>query len=201
MNVFVCGFKDAPKDKLFKDAPKDKLVINTTSRAKNWTQGLSPFYCGPVPLYDIYVAQNVENGWQYSKTYAKHVDENENPTEDYFSWAQWGWNKKRADRYPMGKGAKPLYSYWDGVKYDYLAARRKIYAPLYAAAVEKTDAFAKLKELYLNEEEIWLWDFDGYNHKALNLSYKDVMNNPKKKMGHAFVLAMLLESQKEWENI
>jgi hypothetical protein len=192
MPVNVCGFRDSP-------AAGTKTIINTTSRSKTWSDGLSPFHCGPCELYGIYVAQNMENAWQYAKVYAEHVDAEQNPTEDYFTWAQWGWNKKKADRYPMGKGKKPLFSYWDGEKYSYIEARKKIYAPLYAKAVEKTAAFATLRELYDSGEEIWLWDFDGYNHRTYNLSYEEVLNNEKKKMGHAFVLAMMLENQRIWE--
>lgn len=188
--VNVCGYKTIPKD---------KIVINTTSRSNNWSRGLSPFFCGPVNLYDIYVAQNVENAWQYAKVYEKHVDADQNPNDDYFAWAQFGWNKKTADRYPMGKGAKPLYSWWDGQKFTYIEARRKIYAPLYARAVEVTDAFKQLKALYESEDEIWLLDFDGYDFRKLNMSFEDVMNCESKKMGHAFVIAMLLEGKKIWE--
>jgi len=187
--VNVCGFRDAPKD---------KVVINTTSRSKSWSKGLSPFFCGPVDLYGIYVSKNVENAWQYAKVYEKHVDADKNPTEDYFMWAQWGWNKSTADRYPMGKGAKPLYSYWDGQKFSYVEARRKIYAPLYSAAVEKTEAYKKLKDLYDSGEEIWLWDFDGYDFRSKNMSYEDVLLSETRKMGHAFVLAMMLDGQRVW---
>lgn len=35
--------------------------------------------------------------------------------------------------------------------------------------------------------------FDAYNHKELGMSYSDVMNLESRKMGHAFVLAMMLE--------
>lgn len=94
----------------------------------------------------------------------------------------------------MGKEAKPLYSYWDGQTYTYTEARSKIYIPLYAEAVKKTSAFAQLKKLYETGEDLYLWDFDGYNHKALGLSFDEVINDPNRKMGHAFVLAMLLEA-------
>ena len=99
----------------------------------------------------------------------------------------------------MGKGAKPLYSYWDGKRLSYIEARKAIYAPIYAKAVENTDAFKKLKEIYDSGEDLWLWDFDGYDFRSKNMTYKDVLMNDKKKMGHAFVLAMLLEGQKVWE--
>jgi hypothetical protein len=151
-------------------------------------------------VYDGSVAKNLENLWQYSKVYKEHADENGNPTETYFKWAAEGWAKDWADRYPMGKGRAPLYSWWDDQKLPYIEARKKIYAPLYAKAVENTEAYKMLKEIHEQRENIWLWDFDGYDHHKLGMSYEDVLNNPARKMGHAFVLAMMLEGQRVWEN-
>lgn len=176
-----------------------KTVINTTSRsATDWSRGLSPFFLGPVKLYGDYIAKNVENAWQYTKVYDRHI-ENGEPHQAYFEWASRGWLSEEAHRYPMGKGAKPEYSYWDGQKLTYVEARKKIYAPLYAGAVEHTDAFKKLKEIYEQEKEIWLWDFDAYDHHKLGMSYQDVINCDTRKMGHCFVLGMLLENQRVWE--
>jgi hypothetical protein len=93
----------------------------------------------------------------------------------------------------MGKGAKPLFSYWDGKRLTYVEARKEIYIPLYAAAVQKTYAFEKIKKMHEEGQDLYLWDFDGYDHKACNLSFDEVINNPDRKMGHAFVIAMLLE--------
>jgi len=173
--------------------PANGIIINTTSRSDNWSKGLSPFFLGPVDLYGSYVSKNVENAWQYSKVYEYYTENNE-PNERYFNWAQEGWNNIKAVRYPMGKDVKPLYSYWDGQKLSYIEARSKIYIPLYAEAVKKTFAFKKLKEISEAEELVYLWDFDGYNHKDLNLSYEEVINNSDRKMGHGFVLSMLLDS-------
>lgn len=83
-------------------------AVDVTSRTKSV---FSPFTLGPVDLYDGRVAGNVENGWQYSKVYPEFAAEGE-PTEAYWQWAEDGWSKQRADRYPMGRGAKPLYSWW-----------------------------------------------------------------------------------------
>ncbi len=77
---------------------------------------------------------------------------------------------------------------------------KKLYAPIYSRAVEKTDAFVKLKECYETGEEIWLWDFDGYDFRKKGLTYKEVLLNEKRKMGHAFVLAMMLEGERVWED-
>lgn len=171
--------------------------VNTTSRAADdWQRRLSPFHLGPVPLYEgaaVPRAWNVENAWQFSKVYADHVGPDGLPTDDYFEWARRGWLHRRAIRYPRGKGAIPDYSWWAGEKLGYVAARKRIYVPCYAKCVLPSTAFARLLELYREHGEVVLWDFDGYDHRRLGMSLKDVLNDPTRKMGHAFVLAMLLE--------
>ncbi len=172
----------------------DKYIyINTTSRSElDWSKDFSPFYLGPCKLYGDFESKNVENAWQYCKVYKKYLDMFGGPNEEYFKWAQSGWTNKSAVRYPMGKNAKPEYSYWDGKCYSYIQARKKIYVPLYVKSVIKTNGFKKLKELYNSKIDIYLRDFDGYDHDSLNMSLTDVLNNPTKTMGHAFVLKMLL---------
>jgi len=188
MGIRVIGPRDQKKP--------DEIVVNTTSRASGcWSQGLSPFFLGPVPLYPgvgISESRNVENAWQYSKVYPEHVNAEGNPTPSYFEWAEAGWQKERADRYPMGKGRKPLYSWWAGAKLGYVDARKQVYIPIYAKAVVATQAFAHLLALCRTGGDIALWDFDGYDHLALGMTLKEVANCPSRKMGHAFVLAMLL---------
>lgn len=170
-------------------------IIDTTSHARGkWSHGLSPFFLGPVNLYGSYEAKNMENAWQYSKVYRIHLDDKGNPSDDYFRWAVHGWSLTRAMRYPMGKGVVPEYSYWDGDKLDYIEARKRIYIPLYAAAVQKTEAWEELVSRYKSEKDIYLWDFDGYDYITMGRSLKQVVNDPERKMGHAFVLALLLSS-------
>lgn len=185
--IYVIG----PNDKVPADL-QDK-VLNTTSRSDNWGRGFSPFLLGPIDLYGGYFAQNMENAWQFSKVYEYYLEDDDTVGERYFRWAKDGWADKKAHRYPMGKEAKPLYSYWDGQQLTYVEARKKIYIPLYAQAVQETYAFGKLKKMHEQNEEVYLWDFDGYNHKQLGLTYDQVINDPNRKMGHAFVIAMLLE--------
>lgn len=180
--------------------PEYCVAVNTTSRSDNWSKGLSPFYLGPCDLYNGYKSLNVENAWQYSKVYYNHVDSNDDPNEDYFKWAQAGWASPKADRYPMGKGAKPLYSYWNGEKLSYIEARKKVYIPLYKNAVGNTEAFKKLKDLYTDcyfnmVETLYLIDFDAHNlpGKMPGETYDDLWSNPNIKVGHAYVLAQMLE--------
>jgi len=172
--------------------PEGAIVVNTTSRSNEWSD-LSPFNLPGGYLYADYNAINVENAWQASKVYSEFVDENGDPKPEYFKWAKDIWTSKFAFRYPMGKGRIPLYSYWDGEKLSYIEARKKIYIPIYSRAVIKTNSFKILKELLAKESrDIYLIDFDGYNHVRIKKTMEQVINDPYKKMGHAFVLYDLL---------
>ena len=183
--IYVIGMNDT--------VPADAIEVNTTSRSSEW-KGLSPFHLGPCPLYDGLTSRNVENLWQFSKVYAPHTDEAGEPTEEYWEWARKGWNDTWAHRYPMGKGAVPKYSLWDGRKYNYIDARKIIYLPSYRDAVKGSGAFGRLKELSGQGKDIYLRDFDGYNHQDLGWSYDEVINCRSRKMGHAFILAMMLDN-------
>jgi hypothetical protein len=192
--IYVLGPKDRKKIKQLQGI---EVVMTTSNSDAVWSKGLSPFFLGPVNLYGGHIAKNVENGWQYSKVYKEHVDENGEPSQAYFNWAKLGWRDIRAHRYPMGKGAIPEYSYWDGQKLGYVDARKKIYAPLYIRAVAKSRALKILIEKHKRCTDICLWDFDAYDHRALGMDYRDVLNDSTRKMGHAFILAMLLECRGE----
>ena len=177
----------------FKKTPDNAIRINTTSKSDDFGRGLSPFLLEGGHLYGDYYAKNVENAWQASKVYSEYMGKDGMPTEEYFKWAVAIWNSTYAYRYPMGKGRIPEYSFWDGEKLDYVSARKKIYIPIYARIVVTSDAFKKLAELYEKEErDIYLMDFDGYNHVKMNKTIEEVINDPNKKMGHAFVIYKLL---------
>ena len=181
---------------LFKFAtlPSDAVVVDTTSNTHPIYKELSPFILPAPP------SLNFENLWQYSKVYQCHLWNGE-PSEQWYEWRDDGWGQKRAVRYPMGKGAKPEYSYWNGEKLGYIEARKQIYAPIYAENVATTDSYRILREQYnecnLRSKELILLDFDAYDHTHLGMSLVDVINNPNRKMGHAFVLIMLLTGMLE----
>lgn len=188
--IIVLGPEEAPKDATFPG------FFNVTSRSKDWTRVFSPFTMGSVVLYDdapAYYARNVENCWQFSKVYREYLDENSNIKDEYWEWAKKGFECSNAIRYPKGKGAIPEFSYWDGERLGLVEARKKIYIPKYKEAMANVPQFQKLKQLYHELDKMFLWCYDGYNHKRLDMSYDDVIKNEERSMGHSFVVAMLLE--------
>lgn len=177
------------------------LVVNVTSKAKGWSRALSPFWCGPVELYNGLISQKMENAWQFLKVYPSMIDDEGEPSEEYWAWAKKGWASRRGTRYPMGKGASPLYVFWKGKKLSYLEAKVKVYCSLYAETVEGTESFEILRSLYEERGDIALWDFDSYDHRSLGMSYTDVLLSEDMKFGHGFVLAMMLDGDRAWEKI
>jgi len=170
-----------------------RRVVNTTSHGKETAHLFSPFLLGPIPLYDGSVAENMENAWQYSKVYASLLERNGSIGEKYETWARAGWSNPKANRYPMGKGKRPLYSLWNGGQLTYVEARKRIYFPLYRDAVIRSGGFTWLKDQVAQCDELLLVDFDGYRHRDLGMTLADVLNSTQHKMGHAFVLAAMLE--------
>jgi len=170
--------------KFDKNIPQGATVIDTTSSSGQLRE-LSPFILTAPP------AKNLENLWQFSKVYPCHVNANGEPTEEWDKWSMQGWGDTKAHRYPMGKGAIPLYSFWEGKHLDYIEARKQIYIPEYVKNVIVTQGFHELERLS-HQQNIILLDYDAYDHEGLGMTLIDVVNEPKRKMGHAFVLLMIL---------
>ena len=172
--------------------------VSTVSNYGGIYTDLSPFVLGPVQTYEVEVyAQRFENLWQYSKVYKEHLDVDGNPSVEWFAWRARGWADMRAHRYPMGRGRKPEYSWWEEEKLGYIDARKQIYAKVYAKRVVQTRSYDLLKLLYFTRGEVVLRDYDAYDHIKMGMSLRDVINNPNQIMGHAFVLAMMLENKLE----
>lgn len=174
--------------------PEGVLSLDVTSRSSNWGRHFSPFNLGPVDLYDGYVAKNIENAFQFSRVYAEYSTVDELPAPHYWEWAKAGWDNPKPIKYPLGAWNKHLYHWWDGKKINGVEAQNQIFIPLYKKAVTKTAAFQKLKDFYKNSgKDIYLIDFEGYDHRFLEQSWDQVVNNPDRPVGQAFALCMILE--------
>lgn len=174
--LYLCG----PKDKNV--IPNNAVIVYTVSRSCDFGKAFSPFLNqGPIELGEL-VSKNVENLWQYTKVYKQHVD---NPNE-WIKWRDNGLKDSFANRYPMGKGSKPEFSYFNNKKLGYIDARKEIYIP---AFWQKLDRYCQsqintLMDM-LTVTDVWLWDFDGRHN---NQSWEDNVNDEQESLGHAFVI-------------
>ncbi len=173
----------------------DAIVIDCTSNSQSFAKWLSPFYVGPCELYDGYIAHSVENGYQFSKLYFQHADTNGYPTNAYFEWAIKGWNTKHPIKFPMGAWNKPLHYWWNGRILNRVEAKRLIFAHLYKEAVVKISEYKELQDIYYanKDKNIILLDYEGFDHRFLDLSYDQVLDHPDFSIGQCFILCMLLE--------
>lgn len=203
-----------PDDPAFQVYPEAIVNVCSTGHV-SFSTTLSPFNLGPATLPFSFIlndaihreqAKNMENAWQYSKVYKKHTDPvTGEPTAAWYAWARAGYNNASAVRFPMGRGAKPEYSFGGFnadntvIRLGYVEARFRIYAPLYADLVDANPTGYNLlmlrKEVY---GTITLLDFDGWNNQQRGLTLRQVMYNPGHKCGHGFVLAMMLTDQRVW---
>jgi len=169
---------------------KKPVVIDTTSSSGDF-RDLSPFILSAPP------AKRFENLWQFSKVYKKFIMPIDGfPDASWYKWRDAGYALDKAMRYPMGKGAIPEYSLWNGERKGYIDARKEIYAVEYATNVQWTSGYQRLTDVYAEccrtNRELILLDYDAYDHIKLGMSLVEVINNPLRKMGHAFVLIMML---------
>lgn len=174
--------------------PENAIRLDVTSNSPDAIgRSLSPFNLGPVNLYDGYWSHNIENAYQFSKIYPQFAFDDK-PGPSYFEWAVKGWNTKAATKYPFGPWEHGLYHWWKGKKLSRLEAQNQIFIPLYKEAVLKTESFQILKELYKTaEQDIYLVDYEGFNHRMLDMDWNQVINHPGWPVGQGFVLCMLLE--------
>jgi hypothetical protein len=184
---------------LFKFAknPYGGIEVDVTSNSGFW-KDLSPFLLDAAK----YGARNFENLWQFSKVYKEHIMLIDGlPNWRWYRWRDVGYANPKAIRYPMGKGAKPEYLLWNGEKLGYIEARKAVYAPIYAELVKQTQAYGTLNSLYESLYDdglpLVLRDYDAYDHIAMGRTLKDAINDPNRKCGHGFVLAMMLVGELE----
>ena len=101
----------------------------------------------------------------------------------------------RGDKRLQLKEKKTRY----GEKLSYVEARKKVYAPIYAELVSKTRGYGILQSLYeslsADGMPLVLRDYDAYDHIAVGRTLRDVINDPDRKCGHGFVLAMMLQEE------
>ncbi|MCR4660713.1 MAG: hypothetical protein K5765_01775 [Clostridia bacterium] len=203
-----------------------RFDVTSCNRDNTVVQDLSPLYIGPVVSSDGIVATTFENLWQYGKVYPRIYDANKkivagidaegNPTPNFWDWRRRFYETKhvKGDRHPAFPASVrhrdcryTVYFEKDenGVqqlkKLGYVESRKKIYIPEYAKLVVGTNTFKRLKKMVEEGTKLALCDFDAWNYYGPNLdqnvTIKDVVNNPAYKVGHGYVLKMLLQGDIE----
>lgn len=151
------------------------VVIPSWSRGAAPWKKLSPFYIGPVHFEENgeqKVAKNYENFWQGSKVWKNvnkqrtkfwqwpaecHVDENNQPNENWHKWNKALLSNDGAVRRPNGKNV-PLYAYWNNEQLDVIEARKKIYIPYLQAAYRAHPVYKELLALVYSGLNVILMD-------------------------------------------
>jgi len=127
------------------------------------------------------------------------------PTPEWFRWRDaafanpcfdhrhpdFKFNKKIVRR-AFPKGSQVAWWYWDGKLLDAVEARRQIYARLYERHVKSLPGFQALRKIVARGDDLQIFDLDGYDWQALNLSPADCVRDLNHSFGHGMVLAFLL---------
>lgn len=154
----------------------------------------SPWY--PLSPYELKnkKGQIMENIWQFSKVYKEvpksiqyksrydrtviwnhheevHVLEDGTVTDEYYQWREKGMNCKWPVRYPVGYNYRHscLFSLDNnGQQYDYIEARKKIYAPVYIKLAKRQAKFQELKQRLVRGEDLLIVEIDGPHQDSLS---------------------------------
>ena len=197
---------------------EDYILIDVSSRVvrnkefmkehPTFCKDLSPLIMGPITSNDGVVAHTLEQLYQCSKVYpgqfdqngnlvVKFVDDNGDPTPEYFKWRNEMFTKvkvsKREARHPNlllnCKHSDTLYFLHYNMdkgtyeKLNFIESRKKFYVPTYAKYVVKTDSYKWLKSLVDSGKKIALVDFDAFNYysdEAKTRIYNSYINKCKK---------------------
>lgn len=171
--------------------PRDKLdlgikIIDVTTKSKSPFSPMLNGCSNPIK------AVRMENAWQFSKVYREHLDVDGRPNSKWYQWSRKGFQCSWSYRYPMGKGAIPEYSFLNGTKLGYIESRKQLYVPLYKSMLENlTKEIDDLVQV-CEKEDVALWDYDGY---LTSDSFDEILHNPSRKMGHAFVLREVINER------
>lgn len=172
------------------------IEVDVTSHSTTIGQQLSPFLLGPVPVPDGPDAHNVENLWQFAKCYPEHWDyERGRPLPEWWAWRDRGFDDPSPKRYPMGKGARPVCTWWDGVALDRIAARQRLYRTSYLRCAVRTGAWRWLLRELRRGRRILMRDFDAFDHVVAGVPFDEALCDPVRPFGHGMILAAELERQ------
>lgn len=182
-------FKRPYRQALVSQGPR---ILDVTSHGEGRGKQLSPFFLGPCEVPGLGFAKRMENLWQFSKVYPQHIGADGNPNGAWRAWAQAGFQNDRAQRFPMGRGAKPSFLFWHGEKLDYVEAKKKVYFPVYRDLAKARSVFSVVDQAVSEGVSVDIYDFDTYPLDSPATTFYETLNNPNKSTGHGFIVGMML---------
>lgn len=121
------------------------------------------------------------------------------PNRTFFHRRSKIWRDPKAHRWIKRGGNKnkniPRYIYWRGEKLTYLQARQKIYCPIYASLVIKTQAYRHLKSMIDMGHNLLLIGYDGYDRG--DRTHMQCFLDTSRPYGHEMVLAAMLDPERK----
>jgi len=169
------------------------IDIDVTSHSESLLfKQLSPFVLGYVQVDSGLWSLNLENAWQYSKVFAEHLDEQGEPSDEWFAFRDEGFARKNAVHFPMGRGAKHKYAYYNGEKLGAFDARVKMFIPWYLELAKETEAWSWLEAEYRAGKRILLRDFGAIDNIEHRKTFDQCLADPHTKLCHGYILASAL---------
>lgn len=186
------------------------MAVNVCSSSTGWSKGLSPMILGPVEHNEkdyngslLPTATCIENLHQGVKGYDIDLDDKGNLLPSYYERKHRIFTSKKGIRHPVpninkeGNKSMCLFSFVNGERLTYMEARKKVYCPLYAKMVVKSEAFARLSHMMNKGYNILLLDYDGYPVDSTTL--EAAFNDISRPFGHGHVLYCILTNDRVWE--
>lgn len=170
------------------ERPDGFKVINVTS-----AQGKNSIFrrdFSPMTLRDYKGYCSFENYWQGGKVMEFYSDEYRN------QWKKLTKSQRKLKN--SKKYGKVLYAiYEDGVKRDYIDARKNIYVKNYYELIKDTESIKKIKKEY---DKVVIFDFDGPRDnnnnpicEKVDLKYlKKKIEDKRHQFGHGYIVALTL---------
>lgn len=192
------------------------VKINASSSGPLEWRGLSPFLLGPIEINstDKLVDETYwtncsyaklrqclifENYWQGSKIYNIDIDTDGEILPSFFRRRQQMCDSIKPKRraVPKSKGY-PIAGFYRGKIMGYVESRKKIYCPLYAKLISRTDEFSKLKKMLADGQNLLIVGPDGRDIPLTKKSLLRAVNDPNHIFGHELVICCLLLNLKVW---
>jgi len=163
-------------------------------------KSLSPMVMGPIVHNqpDLPIALNLENFHQGNKVFSSEVDENRDPSPKFYTTQinMYTDNVPHRRKLTVKRGDVPLYSVWNGKKFNYIESRQ-FYCNYYERFALQSKDFRILSIMRDKGVNLQICGYDAY---PITKSVEECYLDPSKPFGHEMVLYTMLtvEDPEQW---